>query len=206
MKWRLVGDSVIQGDFDLFRRFEGSALFWSRLWRKLGFREVPVSTKKAFWQLFFFFPVSKIQFLWDWPQGGNCCPFSLPATHLTLIHQTNGSFGKTVRLYCLMFSLPFKTHNYTQWAPLGNGALKLNKNSQLIKSNVPKVALLFCEPHTQVKPDEMYSTRCLYLPLNALQPWKEGVDGREETGWGTCMPFHTGRQMVQCWCNSVLRR
>lgn len=155
---------------------------------------------------FFFSPISKIQFLWDWPQGRNCCPFSLPATHLTLIHQTNGSFGKTVRLYCLMFSLPFKTHNYTQWAPLGNGALKLNKNSQLIKSNVPKVALLFCEPHTQVKPDEMYSTRCLYLPLNALQPWKEGVDGREETGWGTCMPFHTGRQMVQCWCNSVLRR
>lgn len=97
-------------------------------------------------------------------------------------------------LYC---PLQFQT----QWAL--NGALKHSNNSQLIK-NCSGGFLMFHEqnekPGTTI-PNLLCAP--LYQLLSALQSWKEEVDGREETGWGTLMPEHTGREMVQCWCNSA---
>lgn len=99
-------------------------------------------------------------------------------------------------LAVLLSSLPFKT----QWAL--NGALKL-PNQQKLRADG---CLLFQEQNNQAKPYEIYCMLCFYLLLNALQSWKEEVDGREETGRGTFTLEHTGREMVQCWCNSALRR
>lgn len=99
-------------------------------------------------------------------------------------------------LAVLLSSLPFKT----QWAL--NGALKL-PNQQKLRADG---CLLFQEQNNQAKPYEIYCMLCFYLLLNALQSWKEEVDGREEKGRGTFTLEHTGREMVQCWCNSALRR
>lgn len=99
-------------------------------------------------------------------------------------------------LAVFLSSLPFKT----QWAL--NGALKL-PNQQKLRADG---CLLFQEQNNQAKPYEIYCMLCFYLLLNALQSWKEEVDGREEKGRGTFTLEHTGREMVQCWCNSALRR